>query len=666
MTPSEKQATALTGEETSELRGTALRPLEEVAGLRIGRVVLTPAQLREANESLVIATINAQTMTEAAEDAVEKLSFKAEHDDLTGLPNRFLLADRLGQAMELAKRQGKTVGLMYMDLDHFKNVNDSFGHAVGDQLLQEISERLKACVRHSDTVSRQGGDEFVVLLPVVEALDDAALIARKLIKAMAEPHLIEDHRFQVTLSIGISLFPNDGPDLDSIVRNADTAMYQAKEHGGNNYQVFTPDMDRRPDRSQSPEAPVETEFQGPAPEADASQTVVPALNGPQENTPAQTEQDELEEIPESLTLPEREAAVLSCERLTDLREEAAEYRDDAASLLGKALWSQEKAIDLRETSADLRENAVTAREKTLRPKEEAARVQSELSASTQAQLQEANEHLVIATVNAQTMKEAAEKATEQISKMAKLEAHLQEVQKLETLGILAGGVAHDFNNLLTTIMGNTNLASMKVQSDGDPSPHFDAIEKAAMRAADLTRQLLAYAGKANIEMTEVDLGVVIKEITQLLQVSIPSNVSLHFNLAEGLPFVKADATQIFQVLMNFISNAVEASLPDVPGSITIWTREENVDEAATTGLWALPVVPGPYVTLEVKDTGIGMTPDVMARIFEPFFTTKFTGRGLGLAAVMGIIRSHGGGIKLESEPGQGSSFKIFLPTIKSL
>lgn len=200
------------------------------------------AQLREANERLVVATVNAQTMAEAAETAAAQMSYLAEHDFLTGLPNRSLLTDRMAQAIALAERHGKTVALMYMDLDHFKDINDSLGHAVGDQLLQSVATRLQACVRHSDTVSRQGGDEFAVLLPEVEAQQDAIIIAQKLIEAMAPPHLIGGHQIQATLSIGISHYPDDGRDVDTVLKHADTAMYHAKQLGRSNFQVFTPGM----------------------------------------------------------------------------------------------------------------------------------------------------------------------------------------------------------------------------------------------------------------------------------------------------------------------------------------------------------------------------------------------------------------------------------------
>jgi diguanylate cyclase (GGDEF)-like protein len=202
----------------------------------------TEAQLREANESLVIATVQAMTMTEAAGKLSDQMAYMAEHDFLTGLPNRALLTDRLVQSIALAERHGKKVALLFVDLDHFKQVNDSLGHAVGDQLLQSVAKRMEACIRHSDTVSRSGGDEFVVLLTEVEEMRDATLIAEKMIRAMTKPYRIDGHRLHVTLSIGISLFPDDGKDVETVLSNADTAMYHAKNSGRNKYQVFTAAM----------------------------------------------------------------------------------------------------------------------------------------------------------------------------------------------------------------------------------------------------------------------------------------------------------------------------------------------------------------------------------------------------------------------------------------
>jgi len=228
-----------------ELREKIMRIQEDAVQAESRLGTRSEAQLREANERLVVATVHAQTMTEAAEEAAARMAYMAEHDVLTGLPNRSLLTARLAQSIALAKRHGKKVALLYLDLDHFKHVNDSLGHAVGDQLLQSAARRLQSCVRLSDTVCRQGGDEFVVLLAEIDTELDAALAAEKLIGAMAEPHQIGEHRLYVTLSIGISIYPDDGADVETVVKNADIAMYHAKRNGRNNYQMFTTQMNVR-------------------------------------------------------------------------------------------------------------------------------------------------------------------------------------------------------------------------------------------------------------------------------------------------------------------------------------------------------------------------------------------------------------------------------------
>ncbi len=240
-----RQEAADLRQETADLRQEAADLSDQAAIAKAEFSAITEAQLREANERLVIATVRAHTMTEAAEGAAARMSFMAEHDFLTGLPNRSLLSARLGQSIALAQRHGKHVALLYMDLDHFKHINDSLGHTVGDQLLQSVAKRLQRYIRLSDTVCRQGGDEFVVLLAEVDSVSDAELAAEKLIEAMAEPYLIGTHRLHVTLSIGISLFPDDGKDAETVLSHADIAMYHAKRSGRNKYQRFTPDMNVR-------------------------------------------------------------------------------------------------------------------------------------------------------------------------------------------------------------------------------------------------------------------------------------------------------------------------------------------------------------------------------------------------------------------------------------
>ncbi|SFJ23996.1 diguanylate cyclase (GGDEF) domain-containing protein [Desulfomicrobium apsheronum] len=198
--------------------------------------------LREANEKLVVASVNAKIMNEATERIAEHLSYMAEHDLLTGLPSRGLLKDRLNQSILLAKRHGNKVALMFLDLDHFKRINDSMGHACGDQLLQSVAKRLQASVRLSDTVSRHGGDEFVVLLPEVDDVRSAVLTAEKLIQSVGESHLISGQEVRIGLSIGISMYPDDGVDAEMLMRKADIAMYQAKSSGRNSYQIFSASM----------------------------------------------------------------------------------------------------------------------------------------------------------------------------------------------------------------------------------------------------------------------------------------------------------------------------------------------------------------------------------------------------------------------------------------
>jgi diguanylate cyclase (GGDEF)-like protein/PAS domain S-box-containing protein len=181
-----------------------------------------------------------------------RITHSAEHDDLTGLPNRLLLNDRLGQAITTAKHNVKQVAVLFLDLDGFKHVNDSLGHAVGDRLLQSVAKRLEQCVRSSDTVSRQGGDEFVVMLSDVEHnSEDATHAAARMLRAVAEPHAIGQHELHVTTSIGVSVYPDDGQDAGTLIKNADTAMYQAKDHGRQSYQFFKPAMNARAVERQS-------------------------------------------------------------------------------------------------------------------------------------------------------------------------------------------------------------------------------------------------------------------------------------------------------------------------------------------------------------------------------------------------------------------------------
>lgn len=242
-----------------------------------------------------------------------------------------------------------------------------------------------------------------------------------------------------------------------------------------------------------------------------------------------------------------------------------------------------------------------------------------------------------------------------------LARRLQETQKLESLGIIAGGIAHDFNNLLTIILGNANIASLHLSPDSNIRECLNRIEATSLRAADLCKQMLAYSGKGLFVIRRLDVSKLVQDMTELLQLSISKKVTLQFQLTSGLPSVLADATQLQQILMNLVTNASEA-IGDQDGTICLRTGLVPLDHQAVRGFSpATEIADGEYVLLEVRDNGSGMAPEIRERIFDPFFSTKFTGRGLGLAAVLGIVRSHRGAITVESEQGRGSSFKLFLP-----
>ncbi|QXE88968.1 response regulator [Geomonas subterranea] len=243
----------------------------------------------------------------------------------------------------------------------------------------------------------------------------------------------------------------------------------------------------------------------------------------------------------------------------------------------------------------------------------------------------------------------------------KLEKQMLHAQKLESLGVLAGGIAHDFNNILTVIVGNTDLALMRLAPESPVIDNLRRIETAAARASDLAHQMLAYSGKGHFVTEELDLNRLVEEMGQMLSVSVSKKAQLVYNLGRPLPSITGDATQIRQVLMNLVINASEA-IGDESGIITISTGRLECTEPYFNGGWLSdPIQPGLYAYVEVSDNGCGMDRETMAKIFDPFFTTKFTGRGLGMAAVLGIVRGHLGAIRVYSEPEKGSTFKVILP-----
>jgi signal transduction histidine kinase/CheY-like chemotaxis protein len=271
---------------------------------------------------------------------------------------------------------------------------------------------------------------------------------------------------------------------------------------------------------------------------------------------------------------------------------------------------------------------------------------------------EAREHAVaLERQSAETRRADAERL--------ELERQLLHAQKLESLGILAGGIAHDFNNLLHAVLGNLEVAVPELPAGSAGRDAAEQAAHAARRATDLTRQLLAYSGKGRFVVQPVDVSALVRENANLFRASVPRTCAIELRLAPDLPPVQADVGQIQQVAMNLLTNAADA-IGEKCGTVTVATSLRPGGPGALAGSRISGVEPASsYVALEVTDTGCGMTEETVARIFDPFFSTKGAGRGLGLSAILGIVRAHGGGLFVDSAPGRGSTVRILLPAAEA-
>lgn len=270
--------------------------------------------------------------------------------------------------------------------------------------------------------------------------------------------------------------------------------------------------------------------------------------------------------------------------------------------------------------------------------------------------------LTISPIRSQTGEvTAASAVARDVTDRNRLEEQFRQAKKLESIGVLAGGVAHDFNNLLVGILGNASLALDDLPLAHPARDELQEVVLASERAAELVRQLLVYAGKGMFTMKPVSLPEVVREITQLIQPCVPKKVDLRFDLANDVPPVAGDPSQIQRLVMNLIINAAEA-IAEETGSVLVVVRARQIDQAYLRGCFAgEEIKSGQYAVLSVQDNGCGMDHETASRIFDPFFTTKFTGRGLGLASALGVVRWHKGAIKVHSTPGAGSTFEVLLP-----
>ena len=244
-----------------------------------------------------------------------------------------------------------------------------------------------------------------------------------------------------------------------------------------------------------------------------------------------------------------------------------------------------------------------------------------------------------------------------------LQRQVQQAQKMESLGILAGGIAHDFNNILTGLLVNAELALEDLPPDSTIRPLLLDVVKAGRRAAELTGEMLAYSGKGAFEMVDIDISALVRDMASLLESATSKKAGLSYELSAELPAVTADATQLAQIVLNLVVNGSEA-VGEQGGQVAVRTYTVDCESVCLEGASVgSELAEGPYVIIEVTDTGCGMDEETRAKIFDPFFTTKFTGRGLGLAAVQGIVRGHKGALLVESEQGKGTTFKVLLPAL---
>ena len=483
-----------------------------------------PAQLLEANQNLVLSNLRAQGDADLCAEELKVISESAQLDSLTELPNRERLLDRFAHAIAMARRKGGRLALLFVDMNNFKMINDTLGHTVGDQVLQRAAHCLLSVVRDVDTVSRHGGDEFLILLTDIGSPSDTVVVAHKVISALGMPFRIGDHVLRLTASIGICLYPDDGDTPQQLIDRADAAMYRAKRLGRGGF-VF--------------------HHEGAGHEA-----------------------------------PESPAAVVS-------QQSPVIHRDAAA-------------------------------------------INHERSGS---QLREANEHLVLAAMNAQVLQAAAEES--------------QQRQK-EFLAL----VAHELRNPLTPL--GIAASMLRSSNAGDLQRMQHIIEQQVAHINRLVSDLLdlsrSNTGKLRLHFRTVDLAEVIDDAVSASRPAMDARLQhLHLDIPSQPVVLEADPIRLSQILSNLLDNASKYT-PD-GGEISLVTHVGESD-----------------AVIHVSDNGIGISLDGLSRVFEPFaqdaHATGFNGQGLGigLTVVKELVEAHGGTVVVASGGiGLGSDFIVTLP-----
>lgn len=534
-----ESAAARAARELADLRRGVERARAELAQLRADVFVaesqlgsLPAAQLLEANEQLMLSVLRVQrdadTAAEAAAQALKEVSRSAELDALTQLPNRLLLLDRLAQAIAGAKRRGARSALLFLDLNNFKQINDTLGHAMGDQVLKLAASRLASSVRAVDTVSRHGGDEFLILLAEVGTASDAVVIADKLSAALGAPSRVGDQVIRLTASIGISLYPDDGEDAGTLIERADAAMYRAKRSGLRSL-VFQHES---------------------------------GIGGPSLPTTA----------------------------LQSLQQPSTRYE--------KALAEHEQRY---------------------------------------AQLQEANENLVLAALTAQELQAAAEQA---------------QARQMEVLTV----VAHELRTPLAPIRNAAALLGRGRADEPLLRRVQGVIERQVTHMARLVGDLIDVSrtrtGKLRLERRPVDLAGLIDDAVRSCRPAMDARLQQLGVLVPSCALeVDGDPVRLTQVLCNLLDNASKYTQVGGEIGLSVMAAEDAI-------------------VVTVSDNGIGITAEALPKVFEPFVQDRhaigFSGAGLGigLTVVRELVESHGGSVVASSAgSGFGSQFVVTLPSI---
>ena len=640
---------------------TALTDDQPPALANVTATEIDAAHLLEANENLVLGMIRAQADVETATRSISEITRLSELDPLTGLPNRVLLLDRFAQAIASAERHGSSIALLFIDLDRFKRINDALGHATGDRALQRVAKCLLSVVRKADTVSRHGGDEFLVLLTDVAQASDAALIAAKVISALAEAGHDADTDLRPTASIGISLYPVDGKDPHSLIAAADEAMYRAKWSGHGNFRFHH--KEPLPLQAQQPSSTLRTH--------DASDRQLALRRPPLEQLHSELrdtneqllfaalrESDERERVEESLQLALEAAEMGSWEVNLETGKSRRSTRHDLIFGHGDphSHWDVQ-AIVHRFMSED--REAVS---EAFRKAETTGLFDFERRISRGSDESPRWLHMKGQVFHDDGKPTRIAGVVADVTDRRAVEEQLRQAQKMEAVGQLTGGIAHDFNNLLLVIGGSLELLARRLPGDERTTRLLQSARNGVAGGAKLNQQLLAFARRQDLKLESVSINTLCPDLEQLLQRAANETIAVTVDCAADAWLCLTDPNQLQVAILNLAINARDAMPNGGKLALTMRNRTVEHDYAASWG-----AASGDYLAIAVGDTGQGMSADVITRAFEPFFTTKAVGMGtgLGLSQVYGFAKQSGGFVSIESgsrgRGNVGSTVTIYLP-----